>query len=85
MNDKIKTHVCDKTGFNYIQRGIDRTPKGEHVFIVETSKTVINKPIYGLHNKEFQFIAHSQDVEDLELLTLEYDWVIYNSCKKDNK
>jgi hypothetical protein len=87
MNSKHKEKVWlnSKTNFFYIQRGIDRTPAGSEVEIVEcntgiqTSVGTLKGTIaYGLRNTRGQFIAYSYDTDDLVMFAVEHQWWMDN-------
>lgn len=84
-NSKEKVWLNDKTNFFYIRRGIDRTPPGTLVELVQcnqgisTNIGVLKGTIsYGLRNCSGQMIAYSKDPDDLVLFALEHNWSMQN-------
>ena len=82
MSHVEKVWLNEKTNFFYIERGVERTPSGSKVEIVEcnsgvqtTQGTLKGTLVYGLRNMNNQLIAYSYDREDLVLFALEYEWV----------
>ena len=80
-----KVWLNRKTNFFYIQRGIDRTPPGALVEIVQcnqgistTAGTLKGTISFGLRNSNGQMIAYSKDTDDLILFALEHDWSMHN-------
>jgi len=83
--DKLKEKVLlnKKTNFFYIQRGVDRTPVASQVEITTCSRgiqtsvgTLKGTTAYGLCNLQGQFIAYSNDTDDLIVFAIEHEWWI---------
>ena len=79
-----------KTNFHYIRRGVEWTPSGTEVQIIECNGgirtkhgTVKGTAMLGLMNhngeRKGQMIAWSYEREDLELFVMEYDFVLVES------
>lgn len=80
-----KVWLNRKTNFFYIQRGVDRTPSGTLVEIVQCNQgirtivgTLKGTVSYGLRSPSGQMIAYSKDTDDLILFALEHDWCMHN-------
>lgn len=79
-----KVWLNDKTNYHYIQRGIDRTPKGSQVEIIALDKglTTSHGTLKGTINyalRKFncsQLIAFSRDPDDLMLFAIEHEYWI---------
>lgn len=79
-----KVWLNDKTNYHYIQRGIDRTPKGSRVEIIpinsgiQTEHGTLKGTIdYALrHHNHGQLIAFSTDPDDLMLFAMEHEYWI---------
>ena len=83
-NSTEKVMICEKSNFFYIRRGVERTPKGSKVEIIQCNRgiettygSLKGTVAYGLKQKNAaQMIAYSTSEEDLLLFALEYDWNI---------
>lgn len=82
-----KVWLDEKTSFHYVRRGIDYTPPGTEVQIIECNPgvrtqhgTIKGTIMLGLMNyngeRKGQMIAWSYDPEDLILFAMEYNWVL---------
>lgn len=79
-----KVWLNDKTNYHYIQRGIDKTPRGSQVEIIplnsgiRTKHGVLKNTInYALrHCGHAQLIAYSTDPDDLMLFAIEHEYWI---------
>jgi len=83
MNRTEKILLNEKTNFFYIKRGVERTPSGSAVEIIQcnpgirTNEGVLKGTIaFGLRNMTGQLIAYSYDTDDLVLFAIEHDWVM---------
>lgn len=85
--EQEKVTLNKNTHFQYIQRGIDRTPRGTKVEISKCSngiKTthgeIKGTAHYGLYNVDGhfanQYIAWSTEVDDLILFAIEHEWLM---------
>jgi len=85
-----KVWINQKTNFHYICRGIERTPPGTTVKIVQcnsglmTEKGVVKGTItLGLTNGG-QRIAWSLDPDDLILFAMDQGWPVENESEYEN-
>jgi len=82
LSDKV--WLNDRTNFFYLKRGIDRTPIGSSVEIVQCSRGIVTTDgtlkktaAFGLKQSHCaQMIAFSLDQDDLMLFAMEYNWVL---------
>lgn len=85
MKNLEKVLINQKSNFFYLNRGVKRTPIGTDVEIIECNngieadgKTIKGTMTYALRNKNGkyagQLIAFSNDIEDLQLFAMEYNW-----------
>jgi len=83
--EQEKIWLDEKTNFHYIRRGVERTPPGTKVKIVEcnsglcTSEGTLKGTVaLGLLNVDGHFagqmIAWSYDADDLVLFAIEHHW-----------
>jgi len=88
MKSEEKVWVDKKKNFFYLKRGLDRTPAGTGVEIIEcnrgietTEGSLKGTVVHGLRNKDGEFkgqmIAFSLDPEYLELLAMEQNWNLF--------
>ena len=86
---KERVLVSDETNFFYLRRGVQRTPVGIEVEIIQCNDGIQSSMgalkgtvAFGLRNKSGvhrgQLIGFSTDREDLGLLAAEHGWQLAN-------